>query len=181
MGGGNGDMLREVQRRLPRLYSHMDVMSTLGIQPGGPCHYPLEGWSEFARMIQPLIERDLYGKQALHPVTAANLQRAYYSTKTRDTIALEFDQPIVWNDSLVNEFYLEDTPQLIASGSVSGNVLELKLKSPSIAEKITYLKEMSWNQKRLLVGRNGIAALTFRAVSIAPAAENAPATTGAKR
>lgn len=181
MGGGNGDMLREVQRRLPRLYSHMDVMSTLGIQPGGPCHYPLEGWSEFARMIQPLIERDLYGKQALHPVTAANLQRAYYSTKTRDTIALEFDQPIVWNDSLVNEFYLEDTPQLIASGSVSGNVLELKLKSPSIAEKITYLKEMSWNQKRLLVGRNGIAALTFRAVSIAPTAENAPATTGAKR
>jgi len=64
---------------------------------------------------------------------------------------------------------------------VSGNVLELKLKSPSIAEKITYLKEMSWNQKRLLVGRNGIAALTFRAVSIAPTAENAPATTGAKR
>ena len=57
-GGGHGDMLREVQRTLPRLYSNMDVMSTLGIKPPGPCHYPLAGWSEFVRLMQPLIERD---------------------------------------------------------------------------------------------------------------------------
>jgi hypothetical protein len=44
---------------------------------------------------------------------------------------------------------------------VSGNVLTLRLKDPSAARKITYLKEMSWSQERLLVGGNGIAALTF--------------------
>ncbi len=42
MGGGNGDMLREKQRTLPRLYSNMDVMSTLGIKPPGPCHLSAE-------------------------------------------------------------------------------------------------------------------------------------------
>ena len=37
MGGsqGSGDRLREVQRTLPRLYSNMGIMSTLGIKPPG--------------------------------------------------------------------------------------------------------------------------------------------------
>ena len=55
---GAGDQIREIQRTLPRLYSRMGVMSTLGIQPPGGCHFPLPGWAEFARLIQPLIERD---------------------------------------------------------------------------------------------------------------------------
>jgi len=37
------DMLREVQRTLPRLYSNMRIMSTLGIVPGSSCHYVLAG------------------------------------------------------------------------------------------------------------------------------------------
>lgn len=31
--GLSGDVLRERQRTLPRLYSNMEIMSTLGIQP----------------------------------------------------------------------------------------------------------------------------------------------------
>jgi len=58
---GAGDMIREIQRGLPRLYSHLSVMSTLGITPPGGCHFPLVGWAEFARLIQPLIERDHHG------------------------------------------------------------------------------------------------------------------------
>ena len=83
-GGGHGDMLREVQRTLPRLYSNMDVMSTLGIRPGGGCHYPLTGWSEFARLMQPLIERDFYGKAPAASITAPNLKRAYYTSSAKD-------------------------------------------------------------------------------------------------
>ena len=54
----------------------------------------------------------------------------------------------------------------VASGSVSGNVLTLKLKEASAAKKITYLKETSWSQNTLLNGANGIAALTFCNVPI---------------
>jgi len=171
MGNGHGDMLREVQRNLPRLYSNMDIMSTLGIRPAGPCHYPLIGWSEFARLMQPLIERDFYGKTPATPITAPNLKQAYYASSAKDAIALEFDQPVVWNDSLTNEFYLDGAKEKFATGSVSGNVLTLKLIEASTAQKITYLKEMSWSQERLLVGEDGIAALTFCDVPIANAGE----------
>jgi hypothetical protein len=168
MGNGHGDMLREVQRTLPRHYSNMDIMSTVGIKPPGPCHYPLTGWAEFARLIQPLVERDLCAKTAAMSITAPNLRQAYYTNSAKDRIALEFDQPVVWKDSLTGQFYLEEAAEKVVSGSVSGNVVTLKLKEPSPAKTITYLKEMNWSQDKLLIGVNGIAALTFCDVAIAP-------------
>ena len=170
MGGktGGGDMIREKQRSLPSLFSNMDCMSTLGIIPAGPCHYPLVGWSEFARLMLPLIERDNYGKRPAVAITAPNLKQASFAGGAKDTIALVFDQPVVWNDSLVSEFYLDGANGLVASGAVSGNVVTLKLKEASAASKITYIKESHWSQDRLLVGANGIAALTFADVDIGP-------------
>ena len=159
-------MIREKQRTLPQLYANMDCMSTLGIKPPGGCHYPLIGWSEFARLIQPLIERDFYGKMLGTSITVPNLKRAYFNGNAKDAIALEFNQPVVWNDSLINEFYLDGAKGMVVSGTVSGNVVTLKLKEPSTARKITYLKETNWSQDRLLIGANGIAALTFAEVEI---------------
>ena len=163
MGGrnGSGDMLREKQRTLPQLFSRMSMMSTLGVRPPGGCHFPLVGWAEFARLIQPVIEHDFYGKAPAGAVTAPNLQRAGYVGGAKDTIALEFDQPVVWADNLAGQFYLDGEKDKVASGSVAGKVLTLKLKEPSTATKITYLKEIAWNQDTLLTGTNGIAALTF--------------------
>jgi hypothetical protein len=163
MGGsiGSGDMIREKQRTLPQLYSNMSIMSTLGIRPPGPAHFPLEGWAEFARLIQPLIERDLYGKIPTASITPPNLKSAAYASVAKDAITLEFDQPVVWTDALAGQFYLDGEKDKVVSGSVSGNVLALKLKEASTAKKITYLKETSWSQNTLLNGVNGIAALTF--------------------
>ncbi len=168
MGGsfGSGDMIREKQRTLPLLYSNMAIMSTLGIRPPGPAHFPLEGWAEFARLIQPLIERDLYGKIPTVSITPPNLKSASYASVAKDAITLEFDQPIVWTDALAGQFYLDGEKDKVASGSVSGHVLTLKLKEASAAKKITYLKETSWSQDTLLNGANGIAALTFCNVPI---------------
>jgi hypothetical protein len=61
---------------------------------------------------------------------------------------------------------LDGEKDLVASGTVNGNVLTLKLKEASAATKITYLKEIKWNQDTLLNGANGIAALTFCEVPI---------------
>jgi hypothetical protein len=146
---------------LPRLYSNMSIMSTLGIRPPGGCHFPLVGWAEFARLIQPLIERDLYGKAPAISITPPNLQHASYVGSAQDTIALEFDQPVVWADTLVGQFYLDGERDKVASGSVAGNVLTLTLKAASTAQTITYLKETAWSQDTLLHGANGLAALTF--------------------
>ena len=171
MGGrnGSGDMLREKQRTLPQLFSNMGIMSTLGVRPPGGCHFPLVGWAEFARMIQPLIERDHYGKKPAASITPPNLKKVAFAAK--DTVTLEFDQPVAWDDKLVGQFYLDGEKDKVASGSVTGNVLTLKLKEPSAATKITYLKEITWNQDTLLNGTNGIAALTFCNVPIAGAAK----------
>lgn len=163
MGGrtGAGDQIREIQRHLPRLHSHLSVMSTLGIQPPGGCHYPLAGWSEFARLIQPLIERDNYGGKFPESITPPNLQRARFTSPAHDAIALEFDQPILWNERLIGEFYLNGEKDQVAAGSLNGNILTLRLKAPSAATRITYLKESAWSQDRLLFGVNHIAALSF--------------------
>ncbi|KAB2642387.1 MAG: DUF2341 domain-containing protein [Verrucomicrobia bacterium] len=169
--GGPGDMLRDVQRNLPRLYSNLSVMSTLGIKPAGPCHYPLVGWAEFARLIQPLVERDNYGKKPADSITPPNLKQACYASAANDTITLEFDQPIIWMDSLASQIYLNGEANKVASGTVKGHVLTLKLKAPTPAQRITYLKEHTWSQNDLIFGANGIAALTFCDV---PLVKNAP-------
>jgi hypothetical protein len=166
MGGGNGDMLRERQRTLPSLYSNMSILSTLGVRPPGGAHYPLEGWAVFARMLQPIIEKEIYGKVPAGPVTSPNVKSVKYAGSAQDKIAVEFDQPVVWADTLAGEFYLDGEKGKVASGAVSGNVLTLNLQGPASAKKISYIKEMSWSQDRLLIGANGLAALTFANVPI---------------
>jgi hypothetical protein len=170
MGGreGSGDRLREAQRTLPKLFSNMSIQSTLGIKPAGGCHFPLEGWGEFARLLQPMIERDLYGVAQKSSISPPDLLQANFTSPAKDEIALEFDQPVVWNDSLIREFYLDNKPGEITSGKVSGNFIILKLKAPTAATNITYLRERDWSQDRLLLGTNGLATLTFCEVAIEP-------------
>jgi hypothetical protein len=167
MGGrqGSGDMLREKQRQLSNLFSNMSILSTLGVEPEGGCHFPLEGWGKFAQMAQPLIERDFYNVPSEQPLTAPNLCRASFNNH-RDTIELEFDQPIQWQEQLAREFYLDGVRIKEARGSATGKVLTLKLSEPTDATAITYLKEIDWRQDRLLKGINGLAALTFCNVAI---------------
>lgn len=158
---GSDNLLREAQRTLPALFSNLSLMSTLGIKPPGGCHYPLAGWAEFARLIQPLIERDHYGKTFSESITPPNLVKATYASERQDAVALEFDQPVVWTDALASQFYLDGEKGKITFGSVTGNVLTLKLATPSTAQRVTYLDSKSWNPTNLLYGANGIAALTF--------------------
>ena len=83
-------------------------------------------------------------------------------------VVLEFDQPVVWSDLLASQFYLDGASGSVAGGSVSGNTLTLRLTGPTTATKITYLDSKSWSQDQLLLGTNGIAALTFCEVPIEP-------------
>ena len=73
---------------------------------------------------------------------------------------------------LKRSMYLDDVVAPISSGSVTGNILTLKLTAPSSAKTITYLSGKDWDGKpgHLIFGANGITALTFCDVGIASSA-----------
>jgi hypothetical protein len=165
---GSDNRLREVQRNLPTAFSHLSVMSTLGIDPPGGCHFPAAGYAEFARMIYPLLARDHYGKTPSDPITPPNLVRASLEGDGGDRVVLEFDQPVKWDNALAGQFYLDGKKGLVVSGAVAGKVLTLKVAAGGGFKNITYLDSAAWSQKTLLVGQNGIAALTFCDVPLLP-------------
>jgi hypothetical protein len=165
---GSDNRLREVQRNLPSALSRLTVMSTLGIQPPGGCHYPARGYAEMARLLAPLIDRDLHGLYPKNSITAPDLVRATYSDSTRSRLVLEFDQPVRWDPALITEFQLDGDKGLVASGKTDGPRLILTLHQPSQAKTLTYLDSASWNPERVLRGLNGIAALTFCEVPLEP-------------
>ena len=169
--GGNrhSDKLRDVQRRLARLYSSLSVMPTLQIPSGASCHFKTDDYEKMGLLMAPLLERDNYGKVFDQPITAPDLKRAGYTSADKDEIALEFDHPVAWMGALASQFYLDGEAGKVASGSVSGNVLTLKLTAPATAKTITYLVDRRWDSKNLLYGKNGIAALTFCEAPLEPA------------
>lgn len=166
---GSDSRLREVQRTLPGAFSNMSIMSTLGIDPPGSCHYPPEGYAEFARLIAPLVGQYNYGILSPSSITPPDLKQVRYTGGNQDEIVMEFDQPVKWNNALASQFYLDGEKGKVASGSVAGNKLILKLTKSSAAQNITYLDGKSWNRDTLLRGDNGIAALTFCEVPVGPA------------
>ena len=163
---GSDNRLREVQRTMPRYFSRLSVMSTLGVKPPGGCHFPAAGYAEFARMLSPLINYQIYHRFVDGRITPPNLKRVYFANDRRDELILEFDQHTVWSKALASEFYLDGKSDLVESGSANATTITLKLKQPSAATTITYLDSDRWNPDNILYSQNGLAALTFCDVPI---------------
>jgi hypothetical protein len=128
---------------------------------GAGCHFDLADFERMGLSMAPLVEHDIYGRIFDQPVTAPDLQQACYTTDKKDEIALEFDQPMSWDDELASQFHLDAQQGKVTAGAASGNVVKLKLAAPDTAKTITYLVDRRWDPKNLLCGQNGIAALTF--------------------
>jgi hypothetical protein len=168
---GSDDRLRDVQRRLPRLFSNLSIVSTLGIQPPGGCHYPAEGYAEFARLMLPIVRQQIYGVKPLVPADSPNLLQARWKTADRKTVELVFDSPMTWNDRCIDMFYIGARRLDIESGYVEGERIVLRLMQPIAGARsepvlLTYVDSDSWGQDRLLFGVNGRAVLTFCDVPI---------------
>ena len=164
---GSDNRLREVQRTLPKMFSNMSVISTLGIKPPGGCHFPAAGYAEFARFLHPMMQYHLYHRH-VGQFNPPNLQRAYFTSAQRDELILEFDYQINWSDSLVSQFHLDGEPKQVVAGSANGSRITLKLKGPTKSKTMTYLDSANWNPDNLLYGQSGLAALTFCDVPIEP-------------
>ena len=159
--------LREVQRTLPRLFSNLSLMSTLGIRPPGGCHFPAAGYAEFARFLHPMMQYHLYHRH-VDSFNPPNLKRAFFTSAQRDELVLEFDYHIRWSDALVSHFHLDGEAKQVVTGSENANRITLRLKGPTKSKTVTYLDSANWNPDNLLYGDNGLAAFTFCDVPIEP-------------
>ena len=162
---GSDNRLREVQRTLPKLFSNLNVISTLGVKPPGGCHFPAAGYAEFARFLHPMMQYHLYHRH-VGPFNPPNLKRAFFTSAQRDELILEFDYHINWSDALVSQFHLDGEAKQVVAGSANGNRITLKLKGPTKSKTVTYLDSANWNPDNLLYGQHGLAALTFCDVPI---------------
>ena len=142
-------------------------MSTLGIRPGGGCHFLAEGYAAMARQLFPLVNKYSYGTDSKVSVTAPNLENVAYSGTDRDEITLTFDQEVKWDIEIIERFSLDDlSTDLIAVGG-SGRIITLKLAGPSTAKSLSYVKGGKWREEDAIIwGSNNIAALTFCEVPI---------------
>jgi hypothetical protein len=172
---GSDNYLREEQRKLKTAYASLDIMPTLGIRPPGGCHFPAAGYAEFAKLMTPLIERDHYGVKNVQSVSAPNILSVQRVGDKQDAVVLTFDQPVVWRDDLVAEFSCEvgtgfatlTSSVKVVGGSAQGSTLTLRLSEGlPMGSSISYLDSKNWSQDRLLMGANGLPALTFRSVPI---------------
>ena len=161
------DRLRERQRQLPGQFSNMSVMSTLGIRPGGGCHFLAEGYAAMARQLFPLVNKYNYGVESTVTVTAPNLQSVSYTSARKDEITLVFDQDVTWDDEVALRFRLDDDSAELNSIGGTGKIIILKLAKPSTAKNLSYIRGGKWRQEDAIIwGSNGIAALTFCEVPI---------------
>jgi hypothetical protein len=165
-GTRHSDQLREYQRLLPRQYSRMSVMSTLGIKPEGPCHYPAAGYERMAQLIAPLVEQGNYGKTFKTPISAPDLKKVTIANDQKEEILLEFDQQMTWDDKSSDQIFLNGNPGKVKSGKASGNTIRLFLAPGTDPKTITYIVDKNWNPNHLIYGANDIAALTFYGVQV---------------
>jgi hypothetical protein len=164
------DRLRERQRQLPEQFSNMSVLSTLGIRPGGGCHYLAEGYAAMARQLFPLVNQYNYGAESKVSVTPPNIRSVSYVGDRKDEIKLVFDQDVQWDEEIIERFYLDDDAAELTTVGGSGKIITLKLAGPSAAKTLSYVRGGKWRQEQSIIwGSNNIAALTFCEVPIRPA------------
>ena len=164
------DRLREVQRRLPEQFSNMSIMSTLGIRPGGGCHYLPEGYTAMAKQIFPLVNKYNYSEDSKRSITPPNIRNVEYISERRDEIRLTFDQEVTWEADIAQRFYLDGEELDLTADKGTSKTIFLKLTTPTTAKTLSYLKGGKWRPEDAIVrGTNGIAALTFCELPILPA------------
>ena len=162
-----GDRLRERQRQLPRQFSNISVLSTLGIRPGGGCHYLAEGYAAMARQLVPLVNQYNYGVEPKTSITPPNIRSVSYLGDRKDEIKLVFDQDLKWDEEIIERFYLDDDSAELTAVGGSGKTITLKLAGPTAAKNLTYVRGGKWRQDQSIIwGANDLAALTFCEVPI---------------
>ena len=128
--------------------------------------------------MSPLVEQDNYGLVPKQAVTAPNLKRAWFTSGAKDEIALDFGQPMAWKDEMKKDIYLDDVRGADRRGLGLGKRHHAEVEGALQREDDQLpVRDGTGTGSRssLIFGANGIAALTFCDVGIAPSAAAEPA------
>ena len=117
--------MREMQRLFGETYDDITVITNIGITIRyDSCHYVDDGYDRLYTQYTRLIERDFYGKTFSQPLTSPAVQSVQWTDQTKQTIAIRFDQEMVWpgimwGRDMKDYFYDEqEQPIPMASGMV---------------------------------------------------------------
>ena len=179
--------LRDFQRTIKSKYTDCEVMSTFGTPTFDGLHYKYEGYLQNGVQVSRQIARDFYDSKDTEVIDAPNIQSAYFTTK-KDSLILVFDknQKIIFpkdepkkaanhpSSNVKDYIYLDGKVADIIGVTYTENHVILKLKNPTIAQKISYSPDYYTSDFLLvlpginqIVNSRGVRALTFKDVVIA--------------
>ncbi len=177
--GGKSSPIRDLQRTIADSLPDVVQVSVMGIGGHDGCHYTTAGYTSIGDMVYKQVARDFYGSDDTVAIDPPNIIKAYYRGLSRDKLVLQFTSVgaslKLTSDTVVNGvpavlkdyFYLGNDTSTVMSISTEGNKLVLHLKSPSIANVISYLPDLNYNRFAIiyegpwLVNSRGVGALSF--------------------
>ncbi len=149
----------EAHRQIAPLYSDVTLLSTSGNAPmqKDGTHFTLEGYYKLMDWTYPIVNRDIYNHPDSLPfITPPAIKRAFFTSRSKDEIILEFDQPVNWMDDttvivgtdtiqafLKDYFSLDTSHGMVDTGYALPdiNCIVLKLKQASTATTISYINK----------------------------------------
>jgi hypothetical protein len=189
-------VIREGQRSITQENKFIRGFATIGTKGYDGIHYTPEGYAQTAAELYRLIEADLYSPQTVPGIESPNIQRAYFASKDKKKIILEFDKGQIlkiptdstvtdWNGnmqtkSLKQNFFFAPIafpyatfPELV-SIQAKANELTLLLSKPPTVDTMAYTPSF-YNHPQafkiaapLLVNQNGMRAFAFDNYFIEP-------------
>jgi len=106
--GNAQPQIREIQRQTALNNDNINIMATANLEGHDGLHYNADGYEQMGDWIYPLVARDYYGLTDTLYITPPAIQEIYYTCASRDTIAMLFDQPVIWPEEPFWGEYLED-------------------------------------------------------------------------
>ncbi len=172
--------VREIQRQFKKTYNNVHVMATCGLVGHDGCHYNDDGYLQMAEWIFRLVERDFYGAHDTLNIEAPDIREVYYQDANHTSIAIEYDQPVIWPDDTLNHsmkdyFYLDDDFGFVKKGYTinNGYTVILELTTSLNAQLLTYLPNATYNRLPTAAyegpwirNQRGVGALSFFHVPI---------------
>ena len=188
--------IRESQRTIANDTKFIRGFATIGTTGYDGIHYTPAGYAQTAAELYRLIEADLYTPKTDPSIESPNIQRAYFASKDKKKIILEFDKGqnlkipadstiTDWNGnklikSLKNNFFFAPIAFPYASFPelsnilVKGNELTLVLTTPPTTDTLAYTPSFYNHPKGfqiaapLLTNQNGMRAYAFDNFVIEP-------------
>lgn len=189
-------VIREGQRSITQENKFIRGFATIGTKGYDGIHYTPEGYAQTAAELYRLLEADLYNPQTVPGIESPNIQRAYFASKDKKKIILEFDKGQIlkipadstvtdWNGNVLTQsvkqnfffasiaFPYATFPELVSIQS-KANELTLLLSKPPKTDTLAYTPSFYSHPQAfkiaapLLTNQSGMRAFAFDNYFIEP-------------